>query len=51
MISSPVALDEKVSPKLRALESEEQKHGGWIEGAQKGMMVAGEDDVRASTWS
>jgi hypothetical protein len=51
MISSPVALDEKVSPRLRALESEDEKHGGWIEGAQKGMMVAGEEDVRASTWS
>jgi hypothetical protein len=51
MISSPVALDEKVSPKLGAFESEEKKHGGWIQGAQKGMMVAGEDDLRASTWS
>jgi hypothetical protein len=51
MISSPVSLDEKVSPKLGALESEDEKHGGWIEGAQKGMMVAGEEDVRASTWS
>jgi hypothetical protein len=51
MISSPVSQDAKVSPKLRALESEDQKHGGWIPSAQKGMMVAGEDNVRASTWS
>jgi hypothetical protein len=40
MITSPVSPDEKVSRKLSALESEDEKYGGWYRCHLRDMSVA-----------